>query len=865
MSSLNLSDLERMAAIAADPARASANLLRWAGVDEAKAHGLAERPWLMERLCLVMGAGQAVADSIIQNPEIAEILSDTGELDAPLDIEGLIVEGEGLLRSANSFTHQMDRIRYLKQRHLLRIVYQDLSGGWVPEQVWASLSVLADAVFELCVRCVWKEFASGDVPVGVIALGKHGGREINYSSDIDVLFVADDSLTEMSNATRLCEKLTRALSGHMGRGFLYRIDHRLRPMGKVGPIVQKVSATVGYYHAYAEPWEMLAQIRARHCAGNQAVSDSFLEQMDAEIYKGPRSENFMEGILTAKMRYEAEVRSRGEWQTNLKLGGGGIRDVEFLVQIFQLLAGNLHTELKGASTVEAIRLLGDSGDLSEREVSLLTDSYRLFRQVEHRIQLLYNLQSHSLPADKLEQVALARSMGMISYEEVLSVIRLRQSQVRGFLVSRIPKLKEERQQIEIIEVALGLKHGSPESELAERIILSSDDPSMILDALSDEGFALRMKTIVERAPRAAVEVAFYKPLWDIAFSEEPELDESEEENVQLEIESRVGMPDWEARLGSFLRRCWLVAALRHAHHGDSARTWRFLTKVSDTVLLSSLDKVGGEGIDIIALGRLGSSEMLLCSDWDVSLVVEDSSDHLRAEKVGEAWVRTIRRICSSSGHFSVDTRLRPEGRDGLVVRTVSGYRSYSASGMEAWERMAFTRARSLRGRPDSTDAMWEAAYGLGWNERNEVDLMKVLGRIRAERIRPTEVSRDIKLGVGFLLDIEWLVGLLKLRYRGLEHTTAGIIEALNESNRMGLLNLAERDLLIDAYIFYSSLRNGLHLLEFDSDSVLPENPTKLMRIAAVLGFENENLLLSKIATDRENVATVCTQIMRGNA
>lgn len=862
---MNLSDLEKMAEIAADPARALSNLHRWFDGDEAKATGLIERPWLMERLCLVMGAGQAVADSIIQNPELAEILADSGELSAPLDYDGLVNEGEGLLKSAISFTHQLDRIRYLKQRHLLRIVYQDLSGGWKPEQVWAALSVLADGVFELCVRSVWRDFATGEVPVGVIALGKHGGREINYSSDIDVLFVADDSLGDLSNATRLCEKLTRALSGHMGRGFLYRIDHRLRPMGKVGPIVQKVSATVGYYHAYAEPWEMMAQIRARHCAGNATVSESFLKQMEPEIYRGPRSEIFMDGILEAKMRYESEVRARGDWQSNLKLGGGGIRDIEFLVQVFQLLAGNRYPSLKGSSTLDALTELGNNGDLSERDVSLLSESYRFYRQVEHRIQLLHNLQSHSLPNSESEQIALARSMGIVSYEEVLSEIRLRQSQVRNLLVSRIPKLKEEKPQIEVIEVALGLKHGSTESELAERMILSSEEPEMILDALEDDGFAARMKTIVERAPRAAVEVAFYKQLWDIAFSEDPELAESEEEDVLTDIGSRIAMPDWEARLGSFLRRCWVVAALRHAHHRDSARTWRFLTKISDAVLIKSVDRVGGEGIDVVALGRLGSAEMLLCSDWDVMLIVEDKSDHLRAEKVGESWVKAIRRICSSSGHFAVDTRLRPEGRDGLVVRTASGLRAYSETSMETWERMAFTRARSLRQRAESVEAMRAAAYGTKWTSKNEADLTKVLGRIRTERVRVTEDSRDLKLGRGFLLEIEWLVGLLKLRNGGLEKATAGIVEGLNELNRMGLVNLNERDFLIQAYMFYSDLRNSLHLLEFDSDSVLPENPQRLLRIAKVMGFDNENELLLKIEEVHEGVMGVCQQLSGGVA
>ncbi len=854
-----MDQVRRLAETAADPDRAFANVTRLLADRKDSSWNVGDRPWLLERLCLVMGAGQAVADSIIQNRELSEILADPDELFAEVRYDDLIVEGEGLLKNSNSFTHQLDRIRYLKQRHLIRIVYHDLAGSWNPETIWKSLSILADAVFELCVRCVWNDISYGEIPIGVIALGKHGGKEINYSSDIDVLFIANDDEKDLSNSIRLCEKLTRALSGHMGRGFLYRIDHKLRPMGKVGPIVQKVSATIGYYHAYAEPWEIMAQIRARHCAGNREVSKIFLEEVKNEVYKGPRTDLFMDGILDAKQRYENEIKNRGEWESNLKLGGGGIRDIEFVVQVFQLLIGNKEERLIGASTCDAIQVLRERGDLLEREGTILSSAYPFYRQVEHRIQLLHNLQSHTLPDSKKEQTALARSLGFSTYAELMSKIRKHQSLVREVILNRVPRLSFNEPHLQGAKL-LNYEIGTSEYKLAERMIVSSDEPKTVLAALDDEEFASRFRKIIEYAPKTALDVAFYKPFWDVAFSEEPELQEHEESDIESEIQERIMSPNWEASLAGFLRKSWVVAALRHAYHKDAERTGRFLSKVSASVLLSVMDKIGGQSIDVIGLGRLGSGDLLFGSDWDVMLLAGEGIDQVRAEKIGETWVRTVRKICSSSGHFSLDTRLRPEGRDGLVVRSLTGFRNYAETAMETWERMAFTRARSLRSLPGSIELIKVATYGNVWSEKNELELKRTLHRIREERVNPNESKRDLKLGKGFLLDIEWLVGILKLRHNGNQFESSGIMSGLNELNHQNILSIAEKSCLHDAYLLYSNIRNCQHLLDFESDTILPENPHKLAKIAKVLDYSNENNLLSAIEEKRSEVIAIFNQL-----
>src|SRR5688572_3422938 len=435
------------AAETADPDRALLNLDRWIGSDShapSRLVALAENPALLHRLAIIVGASQPIADSLAKNPELGLLLGDPSELLPPVETSEVIDEGRSLMGKANSFLHALDRLRHLRSRHQLRIVANDLSGAWEPQVVWHALSSLADAVLQLAAECVWKETA-GDapIPLAVVALGKHGSSEVNYSSDIDLLFVAvDDADTELCE--RFCGKFVRAVEGKMGRGALYRIDLRLRPMGKAGPVFLGIGASLRYYESYCEPWEIQALIRSRVCAGNQAVGDHFVREVSKLIYKGPRSDVFLDGIIDAKRRYEAETRRKGEAGSNIKLGPGGIRDIEFVVQMFQLTLGHEMPSLQGAGVVPAIDVLADSGVLTLRNADLLRSSYKFFRQIEHRIQLRQDLQTHILSASAHERHALAKLTGFRAWQGLDSELRRRRAMVRDLLETNVPALAQTR-------------------------------------------------------------------------------------------------------------------------------------------------------------------------------------------------------------------------------------------------------------------------------------------------------------------------------------------------------------------------------------------------------------------------------------
>lgn len=857
--------LERDIANSPDALRSLKNLERWlTGTTQfARIESLIDNPPLRHRLVFLMGASQAVADSLLQNPDLAQLLGDIGEISAAQTAADIERTGDAFLKSATSYTHSLDRIRYLKQREQLKIVWNDLSGAWEPEALWTALSALADAVLRLVAKVVWKDMGvEEELPVAAIALGKHGTSELNYSSDIDLMFVCKDEATDIEIASKFCERFVRAVEGKMGRGALYRIDLRLRPLGKAGAVVQRVSAALNYYQNYCEPWEILAMIRARSCAGNRAAGSAFIDGIREIVYKGARTEAFLDEVVAAKVRYEEDTKRKGEEQTNLKLGTGGIRDIEFIVQMMQLLYGNKFSELRGASTMNALRSL-QSEILPEREREMLSSSYRLYRQVEHRLQLRHDLQEHNLPANHYELQVLARLIGAVSWIALDSELRRRRAEVRAILIKRIPGVARAQMVGASIAQTIGLMAGTAEAEAAEKLASFYEEPERLIRlAAENPSLSERLRLIAIDAPRVVSEIGFHQELWDVAMSSEAELQENDEEDPGERLIERVRAAgnDWEAALSAALRREFVSACLKEAFHKNVTRTWKHLTSVADASLLCLLEQLGGEDIDVVCMGRLGSKDLLLGSDWDLMLLSRDTGNHPRAERIGQELMRFARRIGLSSGYFRLDARLRPEGSSGLMVRSMDGFASYSISAMETWERLAFTRARSLRKWPESMHAVGSAIAGARWTHAEDSEILDMRRRIQSERVRPWELHRNVKLGEGYQLDIEWLCGVLMLR-RGEQLAPEPAPTMLRALSEVGALTIRDAERLSEAAVFYSRLRDIMFLLDFDSDAVLPENPDKLDRIAASLNVKGGNEVLKTAEFHRECVSSVFDEVI----
>jgi [glutamine synthetase] adenylyltransferase / [glutamine synthetase]-adenylyl-L-tyrosine phosphorylase len=389
--------------------------------------------------------------------------------------------------------------RALRRRKLvevLRIALRDLSQRATLTESMAELSRFAASSFESAVRfhharlCAAHGAPAGRSPSGpsgfcVLGMGKLGGEELNFSSDVDVLYVYDaDGRTQGPNAidhfafyARLAEEVTRAVGGTARGGFVFRVDLDLRPEGRSGPIVNSARALELYYEAQGAPWERFALLKARPIAGDLAAGEEVLRRLAPFVWRKYLDLSAVEEMRTLKARAEREAGRRGG--LDLKLGPGGIREVEFFAQALQLLHGGKDANLRERSTLRALDRLLFAGLISSRDRDLLAEAYLFLRRLEHRVQMVAERQTHALPEDPAERARLARRAGYPSpREEALARLDRDLREHRGNVESRFRDL---------LRVAEGgAPEADPDAMLAVDPASSDEERSSALRAL---GFA----------------------------------------------------------------------------------------------------------------------------------------------------------------------------------------------------------------------------------------------------------------------------------------------------------------------------------------------------------------------------------------
>jgi glutamine synthetase adenylyltransferase len=422
---------------APDPDRLLVNCDRWLeslGATLTYYRLFAETPHALKPVLAVLGASDYMADTLLQNPELSEILLDVRLLTRPRTRADMRRDLSRLLRACTSYWMQLDRLRAFKQQEYLRITALDLLGKATLTETMRALSDLADVCADAALDACHRELAAQQGVTGehgfcILAMGKWGGRELNYSSDIDPIFLYRDAprLTGTADPTRyllkLAEMVVKALSEPMRRGIVFRVDMRLRPEGRLGALARGVSSALHYYETWAEPWERQAMLKARPCAGDLQVGEQFLERLQPWLYRPSLSETDFAEIVRLRERAEAQARARNAYETDLKNGWGGIRDIEFSVQALQLMLGGRLPRLRTPATLDALQRLKHARILAPDEARALQDAYIFLRTAEHRLQLQFGHQTHLLPTDPKARARLAKLMGFAepdAFEQALA-------------------------------------------------------------------------------------------------------------------------------------------------------------------------------------------------------------------------------------------------------------------------------------------------------------------------------------------------------------------------------------------------------------------------------------------------------------
>ena len=384
-------------------------------------------PQSLEILVRIFSASPHLADLVIADPESWEEVR-VGE-GRPEKCEALRATLEGELAAATDPEAVMRALRRFKRREMLRIAYGDIVGGQRLETVVGQLSHVAECIVQSAVsravrrlellRGVPRGPAGEPVSLAVLALGKLGGAELNYSSDVDLVFVysaegrveGPKPCTNQEFFDRVVAETVRLISEPTDLGSAQRVDLRLRPHGAAGPAALSLDATLEYFDRSGRTWERQAWVKARCVAGDISLGQRLLEEMQPWIYRRWLSRADIGGIQALKRRMERRSAAAGLAGTDVKNGRGGIRDIEFTIQFLQLLSGGETHSVRTGNTLEAIRRLAGAGALTDQERAVLERTYTFLRTVEHRLQILYDTQTHTVPADPAERSRLAVRLG----------------------------------------------------------------------------------------------------------------------------------------------------------------------------------------------------------------------------------------------------------------------------------------------------------------------------------------------------------------------------------------------------------------------------------------------------------------------
>ena len=421
-----------------------------------------ETPRSLEVLARLSCGSPFLTQTLMDQPEALRALTTERRTAAMKSREEFLEEARTALASCPDNVAKLKLLRRVQRREILRIGMCDAFGLLDLKFVTLQISLLADAIVRTCLSIACADHGVTTSPFAVIALGKHGGEELNYSSDIDLIFIGRFD----STSARIARALIDGLSSKMTTGFLYRVDMRLRPWGDAGALVSAPETYHEYLRTSAEPWEKQALLKARLVAGPTEPADQFFADLPDVLFNTTADE-VVNGVRGMKEKIEARLRRAGQLETEVKLGSGSIRDIEFLVQALQLIHGRTQPQLASPNTLDALVRLAEFGVLNASVYRQLREGYIFLRTIEHALQLLHNQQTHELPAGENQREWLARRM---DYPDAATLLE---------------RFNEHRRAVRhAFDERFRTHESAPPPRTEERVVREDDDKSLLRSSLT---------------------------------------------------------------------------------------------------------------------------------------------------------------------------------------------------------------------------------------------------------------------------------------------------------------------------------------------------------------------------------------------
>ncbi len=884
------------------------------------------------RLLSVLGASQALGEHLRRHPEHWHELTDPtlgSTRPAAFAIR------EGLLRAVGAdptdtrpsssleHTDAMNALRVEYRRVLLRLAARDLTHHLGVDDAAAELADLAGGTLDAALAIARTKVgeSASSCRLAVIAMGKCGGHELNYVSDVDVIFVAEaaeghEERAALRSATQLASTLMQVCSENTREGTIWPVDANLRPEGKTGPLVRTIASHSGYYERWAKTWEFQALLKARPVAGDIALGREYFEVIAPLVWSASTREGFVEEVQSMRRRVLDHIPAdRAERQ--LKLGSGGLRDVEFAVQLLQMVHGRSDEEVRVSTTLSALARLTERGYVGREDGRSLHDAYAFLRTLEHRIQLYQLRRTHVMPEDEVSLRRLGRSLGYTK-EPVLALDKqwhYHQREVRRLheklfyrpLLSAVAKVgggsrlspeaaKERLAALGYLDPNAALRHlesltaGVSRTAQIQRTLLpvmlewfaDAPDPDAglfgfrrisealgstpwYLRLLRDEGQAASRMAQVLATSRFATDLLEREPQGVAILGEQEQLEPLTRDAVQAEMraaaERRDNAKDAVLAIRGVRRRELLrISVADLCVPFGVAEVGYALTDVTSATLEATLE-AAIRGVEvarktqmptrmaIVAMGRYGGYELGYGSDADVMFVHEPlpGADAQQAGSMAQAVANDVRQLLSEQSRdpsLEVDTGLRPEGRQGPLVRTLDSYAAYYGKWSAVWEAQALLRAAPIVGDPDLCARFKDLIDPLRFPERgltrdDVVEVRRIKARVDSERLpRGADPATNFKLGRGGLSDVEWTVQLLQMEHAGriLELRTTKTLEALQVAVENELVTLADAQGLAEAWRFASRARNATVQVRGKPSDALPRDARERAAVAAILQY-----------------------------
>lgn len=876
-----------------------------------EAKRLEKNQGLLSDVLTIAAFSPLLATTLLQNPEYISWLNTQRKSSVVREKEELL---ESLARFAlmNSQVETNVLLSRFRRRELIRIYLKDIRNLGTIAEITEEISNLADAILEYALNLSRQELdnrygipleideknKTKQAKICIVSLGKLGSKELNYSSDIDLLFLYSNDGTTSGQGTRgavtnkeyfnkLAEFVSNIVGKQIGEGAAYRVDLRLRPHGRVGALAISLKEAENYYKKSAQMWEKQVLIRSRSSAGDAQVFHNFFASVESSVFSNEITvAEALENVKQSKDKINFEKSAKNGF--DVKLGKGGIREIEFIAQALQLGKGGSDQWLRSQHTLISLTRLADRHLLSETELTKLSDAYAFLRKLEHRLQMENGLQTHFLADDLEKRLVISQRMG-IDFVADFNVELEKHKQNVNQIFTRIFEEEFVNQEFEI--------HTTLETKDNDiKPLLTSIEKSDVHEDIDDETI-FTLKTFAEISPM------FFEMLQanPKLLKNLPNLNDKLTEKNYLGIFHEKVLPSNNfAESISLMRKIWAGIVIEIAffdvfEKADIQTIRRLQTKlaeasieIANVITKRNLETLFDKNFDefpfaVLGLGKLGGGGMDYGSDLDLVLVYDDEKPCPIGElthaqfyaKATEIFVTTLSSLTRDGSLYRVDLRLRPDGKNGATSIGKNALFNYLENRSAIWEWLAYVKLRGVGGDLNLAKSAEETSRKIIYQNAQKSlisdfkfqSLREETKRIRERLATEKSTKRkgkeiDIKFGEGGLQDVYFAIRYLQLKDNlpdiEANRSTLFSLQRLYENNSLSTENFEN---LAEGYKFLSELDHNLRLTVGRSTRLPIANHKSLKVIACRMKCSRVEELLERLTFHRLNIHSAFEDVL----